>query len=174
MTRVFTHYVTGTSARRAHLTEGLHTNGLGTSGYPTPCGLHVLVDEAHTIPIGTDPALPLCQNCAAHKDAGLFNVPDGWEVDVEVMGGYRPRGGNWWEVSGGDEYYDGEETHRCTVITLTGPWVEGARQHILDERDKQAERLKAAEARKEQEIIDQANEILARRAAEGKTSGSEN
>lgn len=98
-------------------------------------------------------------------------APEGWEVDLDDdPEGGQPNGVGTIESSSEREWFTKErETHHRErlVITITGPWVPGPTETAKIYQEVQARNVQNALARREAQILAEAAEIQARRAAEG-------
>ncbi|GAW50591.1 MULTISPECIES: hypothetical protein [unclassified Nocardioides] len=74
-------------------------------------------------------------------------LPDGWQIEAEDEGG-QPNGSGEIEESNYREWFSPErETHHRTVITLTGPWLDGPTEHAMRAQESaDRERARTADA----------------------------
>lgn len=95
-----------------------------------------------------------------------ISTSTGWHIEADREGG-QPNGAGETEPNDYREWFTEErEDHHRYIFTFTGPWLPGARQEILDRTRIRREADAQVAARREETILQQAEEIRARREAE--------
>jgi len=95
-----------------------------------------------------------------------ISTSTGWRIECDREGG-QPNGAGETEPSDYREWFTEErEDHHRYSFTFTGPWLPGARQEILDRTRIRRAATARTKQRNEETILQKADEIRARRAAE--------
>ena len=102
-------------------------------------------------------------------DKPILDLPDGWEIEDEQQGG-QPNGSGVIEHSDAREWFTVQrETHHRRVITLWGPWEEGATEGALIEQEINRRNRDRDLLRHEAQILRDAQKIIERRQRGGPT-----
>jgi hypothetical protein len=89
------------------------------------------------------------------------HLPDGWTLDIEQEGG-QPNGIGEIEDNYSREWFNPDnETHRRSVINITGPWVEGPTEPVRLKREAEARRqAQLAQEREDARLASEPDEAL--------------